>query len=343
MKIIGQGHVEFFNRSDELLHPAPKDDWWNESVWLQFLDSESHVYGAIRIGHQPNWQSGVTSIWSLIGTAEWIYKRDGLYGMTDGDRAVDGFGANGTHSFRFDGRCHWRIEDEDISVELVTEDFHPPFGLSSGVAMENIAKGHFEAAGRISGTVMLRGRKFVIGSGLAYRDHSWGVRFWHHMRVHRFTASTFGPDFSCNAICFYDETDRLSQWGYVRRGDEIHLATEVEVIAYMEADGISNRGGVIRYALPGGEELYVECRPVNKGMISRQHTLAINDTICWARCNGRVGAGVFETNSNTQGGSILPSQRGLVRTLIDNGIHAAGAEFSGFFPAGGPAGASYPK
>jgi len=333
MKVIGSGHVEFFSPEDEGPHPIGRDAWWNESVWLQFAERSSGLYGAIRIGHQPNFQGGHTSIWSLIGTPDWIYKRDGLYPLTESDRVATGFAANGTHRFEADSRGgHWSIDDEDISVSLLVEDFHPPIGYTPGSHMETIAKNHFEASGKISGDITIKGRRYEIRDGLASRDHSWGIRYWNHLRVHRFTAATFGPDLSCNAICFYDETDRLSQWGYVVRGDTIIPALEVDVIAYMEADGISNRGGIVRYVLPDGEEMVVELQPVNKGMISRQHTLAINDTICWAMIGDRVGAGVFETNSNPQGGTIIPSQRGLVRTLVDNGIVAAGQAFSGFMP-----------
>lgn len=333
MEIVGEGHVEFFEAKDEVPHPASKDDWWNESVWLQFADKETGIYGSLRIGHQPNFQGGHASIWSLIGTQEWIYKRDGLYPLGDRDHLANGFGANGTHRFEFDGACHWTIEDDDISVTLCTEDYHAPLGFMPGLAMENIAKNHFEAACGISGTVKLKGRRHQIAHGLAYRDHSWGVRFWNHMRVHRFTAATFGPDLSCNAICFYDETGRLSQWGYVRRGDRIIVAKEVDVIAYMEADGISNRGGVVRYVLPDGEELRVALRPVNKGMISRQHTAVINDTICWAEVGDMVGVAVFETNSNPQGGTLIPTQQGLVRAIVENGVWPAGPSFSGFVPS----------
>jgi len=333
MKVVGKGHVEFFKAEDEGPHPCSKDDWWNESVWLQFAERSSGIYGAIRVGHQPNFRGGHTSIWSIIGTPDWIYKRDGLNPLTERDRLKTGFAANGTHRFEADGRGgHWSIEDEDISVDLLTEDYHPPIGYTPGAFMETIAKNHFEAAGKISGTITLKGKKHLVTAGLAYRDHSWGVRYWHHMRVHRFTAATFGPELSANAINFYDETDRMSKWGYVIRGQEIYPAKEVDVIAYMEGDGISNRGGIVRYVLDGGEELCVRLQPVNKGMISRQHTLIINDTLCWAQIGDQAGAGVFETNSNPQGGTIIPSQRGLVRAIIDNGITPAGSAFDGFVP-----------
>lgn len=336
MKVIGQGHIGFFGSDDEGPHPPGKDDWWNESVWLQFGELSTGLHGAIRIGHQPNFQGGHTSIWSMIGTPDWIYKRDGLNPLTDRDRLASGFGANGTHRFHADDDGgHWTIEDEEVSVELLTRDYHPPIGYTPGATLETIAKNHFEAAGRISGTIIIKGKTYQLKDGFASRDHSWGVRYWNHMRVHRFTAATFGPDLSCNAICFYDETDRLTQWGYVVRGETIIPAKEVDVITFMEADGISNRGGIVRYVLPDGEELRVELQPINKGMISRQHTLIINDTICRAKVGDRVGVGVFETNSNPQGGTIVPTQRGLVRTIIENGIFPAGPAFADYMPSAG--------
>lgn len=333
MKVAGKGHVQFFTFEDEGPHPAGKDDWWNESVWLQFADSDAEIYGAIRIGHQPNLQGGQTSIWSMIGTPDWIYKRDGLNPLTDADRITNGFGANGTHKYSADDKGgHWSIRDEDIEVDLLVEDYHPPIGYTPGGLMENVAKNHFEASGKITGTVTIKGKRYELKNGMASRDHSWGVRFWHLFRAHRFTAATFGPDFSCNAICFLDETDRLAQWGYIVRGDTIYPAKEVDVIAYMEADSVSNRGGAVRFTMHDGEEIVVELKPVNMGMVSRQHTTIITDTICWAETDGRTGVGVFETNTNPQGGTIIPSQRGLMRAIIENGISPAGAPFDGFYP-----------
>lgn len=333
MEVIGQGQIHYYDEEDEGPHAFTSNDWWNESVWLQFLEVETGLHGAIRIGHQPNWQGGHSSIWSMIGTPEWVYKRDGLYPLRTEDKIANGFGANGTHGFEFrDGKCHWSIRDEDIEVDLVTSDFHKPFGFTPGIAMENIAKNHLEAASEIEGVIRIRGKEYRVRRGLSYRDHSWGPRYWLHMRVHRFTAATFGPDLSCNAICFYDEADRLSKWGYVRREGKIIVADEVDVIAYMEADGVSNRGGMARFLLPGGEEMIVAYRPANKGMLSRQHSLVINDTICRAEHGGRVGGAVFETNSNWQGGTLHPTGRALVRSIIDNGITPAAPAFDGFFP-----------
>ncbi|MET0547457.1 MAG: hypothetical protein ABWZ40_14230, partial [Caulobacterales bacterium] len=281
MKVVGEGNVHFYEPSDEGAHPYSNDPWWNESVWLQWGEHASGLHGAIRIGHQPNFQGGHTSIWSKVGTPDWIYKRDGLYPMQESDKVKNGFGANGTHRAYWDDKGgHWSIEDEDISVELTTKDYHPPIGYTPGKWMENIAKNHLESAGTISGTIKIKDKTYTVKEGLFGRDHSWGVRYWLHMRVHRYTQATFGPDLSVNAICFYDEVDRLHQWGYVVRGDEIIPAKEVDVIAYMEADGVSNRGGHLTMNLTTGEKLDFEFEGVVPSAISFHYAIACTDTIC---------------------------------------------------------------
>ena len=323
MQVKGEGHIEFFSAEDEGPHPAGPGEWWNESVWLQFAEPGTGLYGALRIGHQANYHGGMTSVWSMVGTPDLIYKRDGLFPLAPSDIVTNGFSANGTHRFEFDGRCNWTIEDEDISVHLVSTDFHKPLSFTPGMMMENIARNHLEAAGEIQGTIRIRDKTYEVRKGLSYRDHSWGIRYWHHIRVHRFTGASFGPDFSCNAISIYNETDQLMKWGYVRRGDTIIPAKNVDILTYLESDGVSNRGGVVRYYLADGEELVVELEPVDQGMVSRQHSFYINDTICWARCGDRVGTGVFETSNNVQGGTLMPTQRSLIRAIVDNGIQPA--------------------
>ena len=325
MNVVGDGHIKFYGPEDEGTHPCGASEWWNESVWLHFLDINSGVNGIFRIGHEPNWQGGSTAIWNLIQTPKWNYKRDGLSPMRSGDRTAIGMKSAGTHTFEFDGKgCRWTVKDGDTFANLLIEDYHPPLSFwPKGSEMESIAPNHTEGPGKVSGIVVIKGEEYKITDALGYRDHSWGNRYWDNLRAHRWVGTNFGPDFNCNAICWLNENHDLGRYGYVRRGDTIYVATEVDIVTYMEPDGITHRGGVTRYKLSTGEELEIHCTPVNKALISRHHHLALNDTMCWAKLGDRVGATCFESNNNLQAGQIVPLQKSLVRGIINNGVSPA--------------------
>ena len=326
MNIVGDGHIKFYGPEDEVPHPIGTSEWWNESVWLHFLDARSGVNGIMRIGHEPNWQGGSTAIWTLVQTPNWLYKKDGLYPLRDGDRPANGFKSHGTHSFTFDGKdCCWTVNDGDFEAKLRIEDYHAPLSFwPKGSEMESIAPNHTEGPGKVSGAIVIKGEEFKLTDALGYRDHSWGDRFWNDLRAHRWVGTNFGPDFNCNAIIWLNHHNDLGRYGYVRRGDTIYVASEVDIITHMEPDGITHRGGVCRYLLPTGEKIEIHCTPAHKALISRHHTLALNDTICVAKygdgVDQRVGATCFESNNNLQAGAMVPLQKGVVRGVVDNGI-----------------------
>jgi hypothetical protein len=326
MRTLGDGQVHFYEEKDFVPHPFPADaEWWNESVFLNFADPRTGVYATLRLGHQPNWNGGHASIWSMVGTPRWIYKRDGLYPLRDGDRLKDGLSARGTHRYRYDGGVHWQISDEGIELDLRMRDYHQPF--SFWPRWKNMAANHLEASGSISGRISLNGEQFEIQGAPAYRDQSWDVRHWHNLRSHRWVSTTFGEDLSCNVLALYSHEAIASTWGYVRQGDTISTSSDVDVVTFVEPDGISHRGGRVRYRLPNGQDFEVLYERINVGMLSRQHEVIINDTACIARHDAQVGGACFETTNNILAGTSIPPQRGLAGSLIANGLWPAKGPF----------------
>jgi hypothetical protein len=191
-----------------------------------------------------------------------------------------------------------------------------------------MASNHLEAAGSLSGTVILKGERFDILDAPAYRDQSWDVRHWHNLRSHRWISTTFGSDLSCNVLALYNQHSEASTWGYVRRENTVMTCDAVDVVTFVEADGISHRGGIVRYTLPDGEVFEVIYERVNRGMLSRQHQVVINDTACYARHGDRLGGACYEITNNILAGTLIPPQRGLAGSVIANGV----------WPASGPIG-----
>ena len=326
MEIRGDGHLHFYDESDFVPHSFPADEeWWNESFWLHFVDPKSGVHGTMRLGHQSNWNGGHCAIWNMIGTPDWVYKRDGLYPLQAGDRQSNGIGGNGTHQYRWDGAAHWTINDSDLSVDIRMVDHHRPF--SFWPSWKNMAANHLEASGTLEGTVTLKGRRYDLTDVPAYRDQSWGVRHWTDLRSHRWVATTISPELSCNVLAVTNQHGDTTTWGYVRRGNTVHLSNEIDVVTFVEQDGISHRGGTVRYTLPDDEVFEVNYERVNQGALSRQHQVIINDTACFARHGEQIGSSCFEITNNILGGSLVPMQKSLRGSVIGNGIWPAVGPF----------------
>lgn len=159
------------------------------------------------------------------------------------------------------------------------QNFYPltDFFPQGGSLVDEFAKHHYEASGRIVGKVTLGGRVFAI-DGLFHRDHSWGIRKIDTLLSHRWVSGTFGPDLSFGSMCWHAADDSFVKVGYLVRDGELIFAEDVDVVTWMEADGLTHRGGEITWFLPGGEEFRLECRKVD-GVVSQLHGAVYIDNL----------------------------------------------------------------
>ena len=300
------GFVEHPDESEVRQAPDAAEEWWQDSVFMTWHAGEAGIGGMFRIGHEPNHAGGLAALWFGLVTKDGRrYRRTLAAPLTDADRLPDGFGAlEGRYRQTFDGRMHYAVADDDLTLDLEVEDFYPRtdfFPPDAGTMADDFASSHFECSGAIRGHVRLGGRDYEV-DGLCHRDHSWGARRWDMLLNHRWMPGTFGPELSFGSIAWNGIDGSLRQFGYVVRDGVVTLADEVDIAVTMEADGITYRSGVSTWTLPGGETLVLEAAPYD-ATISEHHGVGVVDAICELEHEGRRGFCDLEVSTNPRAGT----------------------------------------
>jgi hypothetical protein len=122
------------------------------------------------------------------------------------------------------------------------------------------------------------------------------------LKSHRWISGTFGPDLSFGSIIWHAADESLVEVGYLVRHGEVSYAEHVDVLTYLEPDGLTHRGGEVRWSMPEGEVLELRARPM-AAVVSRLHNVYYVDSICEVRLGDRVGACDFEVSNNARLGS----------------------------------------
>ena len=324
MKIIGRDDVRLYTDADSRRMTPGPEPLWQDSAWLQWWDLDQHVGGVHRIGHEYNREGGpFVANWSNLVTPAGIYKKVTYLPLRDADKLTDGWGSgDDTASMRAgDGEFVWTVDDPDagVSARLVFKDFHGAFmGFpTKGRTAENITAHHIDVAGALTGTIGMNGQAFNV-SGLGLRDHGWGHRDFKLLISHRYVTGVFGPDLSFCAFANQSGSDEsIETFGWVVRGDTVTFAKEIDILAHMEIDSISTRGGSIRLTLPDDE--VIECRltAVAPGLMNIFHNTFGNlNTLCSAEVGGRLGAGMLESSR-----TLAHRPTKLARALVNDGTY----------------------
>lgn len=253
------------------------------------------------------------------------YKRYEYPPLRPEDRLENGFGGGPTCQYTYDGKHNWKVLDGDVRADLVMEDFHQAFGFwpaNAGTIVDDVAKNHLEASGQVNGKIEFEGKTFTLENATAYRDRSWGVRKWDTMRSHTWIPVIFGPDLSFQVITWYAADKSLMKFGYVLRNDEIIVPKEIDVLSFVEIDGITNRGGLVKLTLASGDVLECKYTPIGPGGVSDHHGYPAVDTRCTISLNNgeREGVGCYEAGFNAMGGTDLPNPDTLIMGQMNNGV-----------------------
>lgn len=322
MNVTGGGSVLEYGPEQEGPHTIGSQKLWQESVVLVWWDAANSVGGMHRIGHEPNTDNGpLVSLWNYIFAPDVIFKRDAVIPLRAGDRPANGFNSgDDTCTFEFTDHAIWRINDSGVRAELHVQDCHIPVDIypKKGALAEDVAPNHMEVAGRISGDLTLRDRHYTI-NGLAFRDHGWGLRNWSTFVSHRWVAAVTESGTMVFGQTFHSSDDDLVRFGCIIRNNELTYARHVDILVYLEPDGISHRGGIMDMVLTTGETIHLEAKPLQKGVVSWIHGIACVDTLCSVSVGDEVGICDFETTNNALRGSHRP--RLALNAVIENGFN----------------------
>jgi hypothetical protein len=322
MDIVGGGKMHVYPASDEYPHASGTEENWQESFVLHFWDAKGHLGAYLRIGHEPNFNGGEMNQFSNIVSPDGIWHRIEATPKKSGDVTKTGIsGKDGAIRYEYDGKnIKWIIREPGVSADLVIHDFHAAIdGYPKTGAVSKYAPQHVEVAIRVTGTITTQGNTYNV-DGMGIRDHGWGIRTWNSMVSHRWTVGVFDKDNSFCAITIHTTDDHIAKFGWVVRGDKVIYAKDVDILTYMEADGVSNRGGVTRMNLTTGEVFEVALEPVTPCVTSWVHGTFVIDNWCKLTWGDKVGVGDFESNTNMMRGTHRPTKFDA-GTIDANGWH----------------------
>jgi hypothetical protein len=333
MKFTGRENVHLYDASTVLRQvPLLGPRKWQDSTWLQWWDIDSGVGGVHRIGHEYNLSDGVrphVAAWSNLITPKGVFKQVKWLPLREQDKLARGWGG-GDETLRqeyIDGEHVWLFDDPQsgVSCDLRFKDYYLPFRSfpSSGKSAETISAEHIDVAGRLRGSVTMGGQTYRV-EGQGFRDHGWGYRDVNLILSHRYVTGAFGPDlsFCCYAI-HNASSNTVETFGFVAKGSTVHFAKKIDLIAYVENDSSTTRGGRIEITLADGEMLDVELTSVAPGIMCNVHNMWNNNTLCSAAYDGRVGSGMFETSMNFHQGTRKPGK--MIGNLLESGYYAGAA------------------
>lgn len=321
MEVHGGGTAPEVGPEDEGHHPTGDDEVWQESVVLVWWDVAAEVGGMHRIGYEPNWRDGgQVSLWNNIFSADAVFKRSATIPLTDVNPTGTTFtSGDGTCQFEYTDHAIWTISEEEVQAELHVTDAHTPVDIypKQSTLGQDFAPNHMEVGGTVRGTCTIDGRRYDV-DGLAFRDHGWGTRQWDTLLSHRWVAGALAPDFSFFAVSFHTTDDEIVGFGCVIR-EGVLIYAQVDIVAYLEVDGLTHRGGRVTMSLTTGETLVLECDALQKGAVSWIHGIACVDTMCRVTLGDRVGMCDFEMTNNALRGSHQP--RMAIGGYVENGLH----------------------
>jgi hypothetical protein len=326
MRYTGRDFLRFYDETHHFRQaPQPGPRKWQDSTWLQWWDDKNKVGGVHRIGHEYNVPGGeMVAGWTNLIAPNGVFKNVTWLPLREADKLERGWGSGDdvARNEYVDGKHAWFIDDKanGVAAELTFEDYSPAFCTfpSSGRTVAEISSDHIDVGGKITGWIEMKGERFEV-DGFGLRDHGWGYRDVNLILSHRYVTGCFGPDlwFVCYSVMNANSEGSIEQFGWVAKDGVLHSAKKIDMVAYVENDGSTTRGGHISITLPDGDVMEVELEAAAPGIMCRVHNMFNNNTLCRATYNGRKGSGMFETSLNFHAGTREPQR--MVGNLLHTG------------------------
>jgi hypothetical protein len=197
---------------DEYLHKPGKSNNWRESYYFNWVDLKNEVSGFTTLGILPNKGKRELVFILFYDNKMEVYYREPDTVVADKDFS----------SLIKDNKLQYKLIDPldkwmihynsrkiEVNIKFNTRFPIHHFGEDSSASWHQ----HFEASGKIQGSIKLRDGSVIQLNGYGQRDKSWGFRDWHqfdqwfagHFQFENWSAG-FRKD-------FYSNTYQLS--GYI--------------------------------------------------------------------------------------------------------------------------------
>jgi hypothetical protein len=301
MSITDARHA--FTAADEARHAAVADPWWQESVALHWFDHRHGIGGMHRIGHEPGQGDG-GQIVHHHGVFDASHRFRHNRAMPLGGQRSDAWFGDATATWSVDGAARFALSTPDVELDLRYEDLYALtdfFPRGSANLTDEFAAHHYESSSRVVGTARIGDATYDI-DGFGHRDHSWGVRRWDGaLSVHRWVSGVIDTDLAFGSIAWLGPEGPLVQGGYVVRDGNVRIADAADVVVWLEADGVTHRGGELRLTF-GDEDLHFVCHALD-GWVNEHHGVTWIDELCAVEHDGRIGYADFEVSHNARMGS----------------------------------------
>ncbi|MBD3197259.1 MAG: hypothetical protein GF317_19550 [Candidatus Lokiarchaeota archaeon] len=225
------------NSNDDYLHEPDERDKWREAYYFNWVDLDNKVSGFSTLAILPNIMKREFVFLLYYNNHTEAYYREPDLESYDADIS----------SMLIDKRLKysmvkplekWRIEykSRKLSFDITFENRYPLyyFGKDSSASWHR----HFEASGKIEGTLKLKNNTEFKIKGFGQRDKSWGYRDWH--QFDKWFAGHFQFE---NWTCGFRKdyvNGKVDLSGYIGREQQNNQLSSMEIDVKYDSDAFNS-------------------------------------------------------------------------------------------------------
>jgi len=282
---------------DEGRHPAGEGELWNESYYFNFYDKHTRIGGFTRIGLQENINK--SNVWCLlIKDKHPVYNRFILELLHTQAGMNQGVTVGGLTYKMVEPLKQFQIQfnDRNTQLDLTWKAVHPvkEIGGGSGELPDNIASGHYEQAGIVTGTITLKGESYSL-EGFGMRDHSWGIRDWEGVKNWMAIWPIFGKDLVIAAIRVTLLDDKVVHTGFIFDGNNNLDIVQVEPKVELAEDQLTQKRLALKVTDEKGQTRDISGNLITNFPLPYDGNL-LNEAMFEYQLGERTGYGLFEYN-----------------------------------------------
>ena len=287
--------------------PADGSKWWQESAVFTYGDADKGFGGEIRFGMHANQSVSNLYTWHVID-GEMSDRRIVVDQPVNFEHILESNIAGASvRTTKPLSQYALALEHGDLMLEATWRNFHHPLTMGYNVGGATIAKGHYNAMGRLTGVGRYRGKEFNINA-VGFSDHSWGERRT-HLPASRSLFCVFDDDFYLMAIPICSGTTR-NMVGYLYRDGLLGmLQTDCEMGYKFRDDWLTPAGCDARLVDEHGRVILLKGWTIGPSSSqSMGHGKYVTHCVAGFGCEGRRGSGILESS---QFKGMPPSIRAL--------------------------------